>query len=155
MNTQAFTLALSAFIKGSNDLVQTLRQAAVEAGFHTWEAARPVVIAFVSEKYGCPTVVSKSPQNKGQMVLDSKAATYVAAQRAFGRLKESLCGDADAAPAAKAAKADHKTAGVETPAEIAKLAAALVAACREYDLDAKGLKALAAQAVAEAFAKKA
>jgi hypothetical protein len=152
MNTQAFTLALSTFIKGSNDLVATLRKAAVDAGFKTWESARPVVITFVSEKYGCPTVVSKSPQNKGQMVLDSKHAAYVAAQRAFGRLKEALCADADAAPAAKA---DNKIEGFDTPAEIAKLAAALVAACRAYDLDAKGLKALAAQAVAEAFAKKA
>jgi hypothetical protein len=152
MNTQAFTLALSTFIKGSNDLVATLRKAAVDAGFKTWEDCRPVVITFVSEKYGCPTVVSKSPQNKGQLVLDSKHAAYVAAQRAFGRLKEALCADADAAPAAKA---DNKVDGFDTPAEIAKLAAALVAACRAYDLDAKGLKALAAQAVAEAFAKKA
>ena len=152
MNTQAFTLALSAFIKGSNDLVATLRKAAVDAGFRTWEDCRPVVLTFISEKYSCPTVVSKSPQNKGQMVLDSKAATYVAAQRAFGRLKEALCADADAAPAAKA---NNKTEGFDTPAEIAALAAQLVAACREYDMDAKGLKALAAQAVAEAFAKKA
>jgi hypothetical protein len=155
MNTQAFTLALSTFIKGSNDLVRELRQAAVDAGFTTWEDCRPVVLTFISNKYGCPTVVSKSPQNKGQLVLDSKHAAYVAAQRAFGRLKEALCADADAAPAAKAAKADHKTEGFDTPAEIAALAAQLVAACREYDMDAKGLKALAAQAVAEAFAKKA
>jgi len=154
MNTQAFTLAISTFIKESNERVATLRQAAVDAGFTTWESARPVVLAFISEKYSCPTVVSKSPQNKGQMVLDSKHAAYVAAQRAFGRLKEALCADADAAPAAKAA-ADHKTEGFDTPAEIAALAAQLVAACREYDMDAKGLKALAAQAVAEAFAKKA
>jgi hypothetical protein len=152
MKTQQFKAALAQFIKGSNDLVATLRQDAIEAGFTTWEAARPVVITFVSEKYGCPTVVSKSPQNKGQMVLDSKHAAYVAAQRAFGRLKEALCADADAAPAAKA---NNKVEGFDTPAEIAALAAQLVAACRAYDLDAKGLKALAAQAVAEAFAKKA
>lgn len=155
MNTQAFTLAISTFIKESNERVATLRQAAVDAGFKTWEDCRPVVLTFVSTKYGCPTVVSKSPQNKGQMVLDSKAATYVAAQRAFGRLKEALCADADAAPAAKAEKSDNKVEEFETPAEIAALAAQLVAACREYDMDAKGLKALAAQAVAEAFAKKA
>lgn len=155
MNTQAFTLALSAFIKGSNDLVATLRKAAVDAGFRTWEDCRPVVLTFISEKYSCPTVVSKSPQNKGQMVLDSKAATYVAAQRAFGRLKEALCADADAAPAAKAEKSDNKVEEFETPAEIAALAAALVAACRAYDMKEKGLKAMAAQAVAEAFAKKA
>lgn len=154
MNKEAFTLALSTFIKGSNDLVRELRKAAVDAGFKTWEDCRPVVLTFISEKYSCPTIISKSPQNKGQMVLDSKHAAYVAAQRAFGRLKEALCADADAAPAAKAA-ADHKTDGFDTPAEIAALAAQLVAACRAYDLDAKGLKALAAQAVAEAFAKKA
>lgn len=40
------------------------------------------------------------------------------------------------------------------PAEIAALARALVSAVREYDLDAAGLKALAAQAVAAAFAAK-
>jgi hypothetical protein len=152
MNTQAFTLAISTFIKESNERVATLRQAAVDAGFKTWEDCRPVVLDFISNKYSCPTVVSKSPQNKGQLVLDSKHAAYVAAQRAFGRLKEALCADADAAPAAKA---NNKTEGFDTPAEIAALAAQLVAACREYDMKEKGLKAMAAQAVAEAFAKKA
>jgi hypothetical protein len=155
MKTQQFKAALAQFIKGSNDLVATLRKAAVEAGFTTWEDCRPVVIDFISQKYNCPVVVSKSPQNKGQLVLDSKHAAYVAAQRAFGRLKEALCADADAAPAAKAEKADNKVEEFETPEEIAELAAALVAACRAYDMKEKGLKAMAAQAVAEAFAKKA
>lgn len=155
MNTQAFTLALETFFGKQGDIVRELRQAAVDAGFKTWEDCRPVVLTFISNKYGCPTVVSKSPQNKGQMVLDSKHAAYVKAQRAFGRAKESLCGDADAAPAAKAEKADNKVEEFDTPEEIAELAAALVAACRAYDMKEKGLKAMAAQAVAEAFAKKA
>ena len=156
MNKQAFTLALETFFGKQGDIVRELRQSAVDAGFKTWEDCRTVLLDFISKKYSCPTAVSKSPQNKGQLVLDSKAATYVKAQKAFGRAKDSLCGDADAAPAAKAAKAakaNNKTTGFETPAEIAALAAALVAACCAYDMDAKGLKALAAQAVAEAFAK--
>ena len=69
MNTQAFTLALSAFVKGSNDLVAALRRAAVDAGFRTWEDCRPVVLDFISQKYGCPTVVSKSPQLSGTRTL--------------------------------------------------------------------------------------
>ena len=42
----------------------------------------------------------------------------------------------------------------EIPAEIAALAAQLVAACREYDMLPKELKSLAAQAVAQAFKAK-
>lgn len=42
----------------------------------------------------------------------------------------------------------------EIPAEIAALARALVSAVREYDLKDAGLKAMAAQAVAAAFAAK-
>ena len=55
--------------------------------------------------------------------------------------------------AAKGGKA-NKTEQFELPAEIAALAQALVSAVREYDLDDAGLKAMAAQAVAAAFAAK-
>jgi hypothetical protein len=54
---------------------------------------------------------------------------------------------------AKANKAEQ-TPQFEIPAEVAALAQALVRAVRAYDLDDAGLKAMAAQAVAAAFAAK-
>jgi len=95
MKTQQFKAALARFVKKQGDIVATLRQDAIEAGFTTWEACKPVVLAFVSEEYGCPIVTSTSNNNRGQEVLDSKHATYVAALQAFKRLRDSLCGDAD------------------------------------------------------------
>jgi hypothetical protein len=60
------------------------------------------------------------------------------------------------APKGDKAKANKAEAApeFEIPAEIAALARALVSAVREYDLDDAGLKAMAAQAVAAAFAAK-
>ena len=59
----------------------------------------------------------------------------------------------DATKSGKANKAETAPE-FEIPAEIAALAQALVSAVREYDLDDAGLKAMAAQAVAAAFAAK-
>ena len=59
----------------------------------------------------------------------------------------------DKAKGGKANKAETAPQ-FELPAEIAALAQALVSAVREYDLDDAGLKAMAAQAVAAAFAAK-
>lgn len=153
MNKQSLFAAFDAYKVGEETLVQTLRKAAIDAGFKTLEDCRPAVFEWASKKYGVPLVASKSPRNKGEMVLDSTHASYAAARKAAGRLMDALGGDADAEVAAEKAKAaSNKTDGVETPAEVAALAAKLVAAVMAYDMDEKGLKALAAQAVAEAFA---
>ncbi len=95
MKTQQFKAALARFVKKSNDIVSTLRQDAVDAGFTTWEACKPVALTFISEKYGCPITVSTSNNNRGQEVLDSTHAKYEAAVQAFKRVKDALCGDAD------------------------------------------------------------
>jgi hypothetical protein len=144
MNKQSLFRAFDAYAVGSQNLVETLRKAAVEAGFKTLEDCKPVVTEWASKKYGVPLVESKSPRNKGEMVLDRAAAKYEAAKKAAQRLMDALGGDADA----QAKPASNKTEGVEVPAHIAALAAKLAAACLEYEQSKK----IAAQAVAEAFA---
>jgi hypothetical protein len=95
MKTQQFKAALARFVKKQGDIVVELREAARDAGFTTWEACKPVVLAFISEKYGCPITVSTSNNNRGQEVLDRTHSKYEAANQAFKRLQDSLCGDAD------------------------------------------------------------
>lgn len=152
MNKQSLFAAFDAYKVGEETLVQTLRKAAIDAGFKTLEDCKPVVTEWASKKYGVPLVESKSPRNRGEMVLDSSHGSYAAARRAAGRLMDALGGDADAEVAAEKAKAASNKAGegVEVPAHIAALAAKLAAACNEYQQSKK----LAAQAVAEAFAAK-
>lgn len=144
MNKQSLFAAFSAYVAGSATLVETLRKAALSAGFQTLEDCKPVVMEWASKKYGVALVESKSPRNKGEMVLDRSAAKYEAAKKAAQRLLEALGGDADA----PAKAASNKAEGVEIPAHIAALAAKLAAACLEYEQSKK----IAAQAVAEAFA---
>ena len=144
-NTAALLKALSTFANVSNTAAKTLRQAAVEAGFTTYEDARPVVLQWIETRYGVGTIASKSPRNKGELVLDRSAAQYEAAKKAEQRMREALIGDADADKAQSAKREE-----LEIPAEIAALAAKLAKACNEYE---EG-KRLAAQAVAKAFAAK-
>ena len=147
MNKQSLFSAFNAYVAGSQTLVETLRKAAVDAGFTTLEDCRPVVMEWASKKYGVPLVESKSPRNKGEMVLDRAAEKFEAAKKAAQRLLEALGGDADAQAKPASNKAGQ---GVEIPVHIAALAAKLAAACLEYEQSKK----LAAQAVAEAFAAK-
>jgi hypothetical protein len=78
---------------------------------------------------------------------------YDRARRDFAYHVERKERDAAKGDKAKANKAEAAPQ-FEIPAEIAALAQALVRAVREYDLDDAGLKAMAAQAVAAAFAAK-
>lgn len=146
-NKPALFAALSVYADTTNNATRTLREAALAAGFPTYEAAQPVCIEWASKRYNVPLIVSQSPRNKGETALDSKAPAYQAAKTALRRVREALTGDADAAatPGARSGKSE-----VEVPAEIAALAAKLVALCNEYEQSKK----LAAQAVAEAFAAK-
>ena len=141
--------AFAAFVTAANSATVTLREALLAAGFETWEAAEPQAVAFVAAKYGVAIVESKSPFNKGAPVLDRSAPSFAAAKKALQRLRDALTGDADAESAEPTTATKY-----EIPAEIAALAAQLVAACREYDMEAKELKSLAAQAVAQAFKAK-
>ena len=130
----------------SVSLVEALR----EAGFETREDASVQAMLWVGAKMGVEIVESRSPRNKGEPVFDRASPKFEAAKTALRRLLDTAFGDEAEANEAEANKAET----FEVPAEIAALAAQLVAACREYDLDAKGLKRLAAQAVAEAFKAK-
>lgn len=151
MSMQQFKDAIKAFVRIEQDAVRNLRQAAIDAGFPTWEAAAPSVLAWASETYGVGIVVSTSPRNRGELVLDSTAKGYAAARTAMRRVREALTGDADADVEEASNKTTEKVV-FEVPAEVAALAAKLVAATLAYDMDEKGYKALAAQAIAEAFA---
>ena len=149
--------AFAAFVAVSNTATVTLREALLAAGFDTVEKARPQALAFVAAKYDIAIVESKSPFNRGELVLDRSAPNFVTAKQALIRLTEALAGDADAeASASESTEAEPSGAmQYEIPEEIAALAAQLVAACREYDgMTAKQQKSLAAQAIAKAFKAK-
>jgi hypothetical protein len=147
MQVNKLIKALNTFADTTNNATKTLREAALAAGFHDWESAQPIVLQWASTRYGVGLVESQSPRNKGEMVLDRSAAKFEAAKTAVRYVREALTGDADAS--GKGARST-KTEPVEVPAHIAKLAAALAAACSEYEQ----AKRLAAQAIAEAFAAK-
>jgi hypothetical protein len=130
--------------------VKRLRTTFVSLGLGTVEDARPVVLAWASDKYACPLVTSESNRNKGQMVLDRSHAAFMRADKAFKRAMEDLMGDADAKVSAKAeGEAEGEAEEVEIPADIAAAAAKLAKLCNEYE----GARKLAAKAVAAAFAK--
>jgi hypothetical protein len=150
-NVNQALAAIDAFVLTLNTATKTFRQSMVDAGFTTPEDAKPVVMQWVSKKYGIAIVVSTSNRNKGQNVLDRDSAAFTKADKAFKRLMDDLTGDADAQVSAKAeGEAADAKEEIEVPADIAALAARLVKLCNEY----KGAKRLASQAVAEAFAAK-
>jgi len=151
VNKNAAFRAMDSFVAVVGTAVQTLREAVVEAGFTTVEDVRPLVLEWASKRHGVALVESKSNRNKGELVLDRTNPSFAAADKAYKRMVESLIGDADAAESPKGQSSNNR---FEIPEEIAALAAQLVAACREYDMDDKGLKSLAAQAVAAAFKAK-
>ena len=143
--------AFNAFALACNSATQALRETLVSVGITTLEDAEPLVTAWASERYSVGLVESKSPRNKGEMVLDRSAPGFEAAKKARYRILEALKGDADSDADSDA---DNKAEKFEVPAEIAALAARLVAAVREYDLTPKQMKRLAAQAMADAFKAK-
>ena len=143
--------AFSAFVLSAQSATATLREAILAAGYDSWEAAEPQAVAFVSKKYNVAVVESKSPFNKGAPVLDRSSSSFAAAKQALKRLREALVADADA----EASSSEPTATKYEIPEEIAALAAQLVAACREYDgMEPKEQRALAAQAIAQAFKAK-
>jgi len=140
-NKNAFIAALNVFATQSNEIVRTLRQAAVDAGFRDWESAEPVVFEWASTRYGVGLVESKSPRNKGAMVLDRSAANYEAAKTAIRRVREAMVGDVTK-PSAKAEE-------TEIPEELIAAAAKLAKLAQQYE----GARSLASKALALAFAK--
>lgn len=140
---QAFS-AISAYVNASNDATRTLREGMVLAGFDSLESAEPVVTEWVATHYSCPLVEGKG-KGAGRLVLDRQHPAFERAKRARSRLIEALRGDADEETSNKTERE-----ALDVPEHIAKLAAALVAACAEYEK----AKKLASTAVANAFAAK-
>lgn len=145
----AFEKFASIVAGASVSLVEALRK----AGFETREDARIQAMLWVGAKMGVGVVESQSPRNKGDATFDRKAEKYEAAKTALRRLLDTAFGD-ESSEASDADEASNKAEKFEVPAEIAALAAQLVAAVREYDLTPQQMKRLAAQAVAEAFKAK-
>lgn len=145
MNKTALVAAMAQYVSATAAAVETLRKAAVKAGFDTWEQVAPVALEWAAARHGC-AVVEGQRKAKGQKVLDRADAAYEAAKTTLRRLREAFTGDADEeVKAGRSAKADY-----EIPAAIAAAAARLTALCAEYE----GSKRLAAAAVAAAFKAK-
>jgi hypothetical protein len=144
-------VALNTYADAANEGVKRLRTEFVRLGLGTVEDARPVVLAWASDKYACPLVTSESNRNKGQQVLDRSHAAFMRADKAYKRAMEDLMGDADTKVSAKAEAEGEE---YEIPAELLAAAAKLVALVNAYDLKKGEMKKLAARAVADAFAAK-
>lgn len=110
------------------------------------ETIRAIVMPLVGKLYGVALVTSESNRNKGQLTLDRSAERFEAAKTGLRDIVAAITNSGKGS-GDKSNKADDE--GIEIPAEIAALAAKLAAACNEYE----GAKRLAAQAIAEAFAK--
>ena len=139
-------VALNTYAAALQQGVTQLRTTFISLNLGTIEDARPVVLAWASDKYACPLVTSESNRNKGQQVLNRKHDAFMRADKAFKRAMEDLMGDADAKVSAKA---EGEAEEYEIPADIAAAAAKLAKLCNEYE----GARKLAAKAVAAAFAK--
>jgi len=142
----AFT-ALNTYAATLQQGVTQLRTTFVSLGLGTVEDARPVVLAWASDKYACPLVISESNRNKGQMVLDRSHAAFMRADKAFKRAMEDLMGDADAKVSAKSE--GEAAEEVEIPEELLKAAQRLAKLAQQYE----GARKLASRALATAFAK--
>ncbi len=141
----AFT-ALNTYAAALQVGVTQLRTTFVSLGLGTAEDARPVVLAWASDKYACPLVTSESNRNKGQQVLDRSNAAFMRADKAFKRAMEDLMGDADAKVSAKA---EGEAEEYEIPEELLKAAQRLATLAQQYE----GSRKWASRALAAAFAK--
>jgi hypothetical protein len=141
----AFT-ALNTYVLTMSEGVTQLRTTFVSLGLGTAEDARPVVLAWASDKYACPLVTSESNRNKGQQVLDRSHAAFMRADKAFKRAMEDLMGDADAKVSAKA---EGEAEEYEIPEELLKAAQRLATLAQQYE----GSRKWASRALAAAFAK--
>ncbi len=147
-NVQSLAFAaLNQYADAANEGVKRLRTTFMGLGLSTAEDARPVVLAWASQKYGCPLVTSESNRNKGQMVLDRKHDAFMRADKAFKRAMEDLMGDADAKVSAKAE--GEAAEEYEIPEELLKAAQRLATLAQQYE----GARKLASRALATAFAK--
>jgi hypothetical protein len=139
----AFT-ALNTYADAANEGVTQLRAAFVRLGLGTVEDARPIVLAWASQKYACPLVTSESNRNKGSHVLERSHAAFMRADKAFKRAMQDLTGDADAKVSAKGEAEEY-----EIPEDLLKAAQRLATLAQQYE----GSRKWASRALAAAFAK--
>lgn len=134
-------------------LVTKVRELGSKAGL-AWELSvmTPVILEACAAHYGV-ALLDGQRKAKGRKVMDSGAEGYERARKAQQRLTDKLFPKTKTEGSAVKAKAEPATE-YEIPADVAELAAKLVAACREYDVDAAEMKRWAAAAVATAFAAK-
>jgi hypothetical protein len=114
------------------------------------EAIRTIVMPLVGKLYAVPLVASESNRNKGELTLDRTAPKFEAAKTG---LRDIVAAITQSGKGSGSAGRKGTSTKLEVPAEVLAAAAKLVALVNQYDLDDAGLKALAAQAVAQAFAK--
>lgn len=114
------------------------------------ETIRTIVMPLVGKLYAVPLVASESNRNKGELTLDRSAERFEAAKTG---LRDIVAAITQSGKGSGSAGRKGTSTKMEVPAEVLAAAAKLVALVNQYDLDEAGLKALAAQAVAQAFAK--
>jgi hypothetical protein len=113
------------------------------------DTIRAIVMPIVGKLYAVPLVASESNRNKGELTLDRTAPKFEAAKTGLRDIVAAITQSGKGSGSGR----KSTSAKMEVPAEVLAAAAKLVALVNEYDLDDAGLKALAAQAVAQAFAK--
>ena len=145
-NQKAFA-AFDSFGKAARRLIEELER----AGVVTYEQALVAATEYVSVRNECPLVKSDHHRALTPRILDARHENYENARRALTRLFDVLRHARKTQEKGENA-VSHRSApkaAVRVPREIAALAAQLVAACAEYE----GERKLAAQAVAEAWAR--
>ena len=103
-NKTAAFKALDTFASSRVQLIESLR----DAGYKTAEAAREIVIEYVSERTGVPFKVAAS---SGKIMLDTKHAKYEGAKTAVRDLMLMIEGKTRATSSAKK-EADHLDAAL-------------------------------------------
>lgn len=140
--------AMDSYAGEANELTRRLREAVGLAGFGR-EDAEPLVTRWAAVKYSCPLQPGKGKAT-GRLVLTKGHPAFENAKRAKTRMFDALMGDANEETSAKADPRPE----IVVPEDVAALAARLVAACKRHTEDKKLAKAIAAKAVADAFAAK-
>lgn len=158
---QARTIALPAehfFLTGKVTFEQAVEAIVVGVAYAD-EGARILAPLWRKEPERVRSMVwrnlAQQPAYAGQFWLEGTTekvergtAGYQALRRAMQRIQRVAQGDVKVDGRTKAGRAQREAQGFTTPAEIAALAAKLVALCGEYEQARK----IAAQAIAEAFA---
>lgn len=114
------------------------------------DEVRMLVLPLIAKLYSVALVRSESNRNKGELTLDRDAPNFATAKTAWRDIVADITGAQKRGAGKGKASTSQK---FDVPADVMAAALKLVALVQQYDLDDAGLKALAATAVADAFAK--